>query len=178
LRTSRCALPWDRVVRMRNRYRTYGKRRSLRLPRYAYRGERPCHLIIGTRQGAPFLREEGLVVELVGLIRSMAAENDVRVYAFCVMPDHVHLVAAAVGDVDLVQFVQRFKSLSTRIYWQHGGRGKLWQRGFYDHVVREEEDLRAMVRYVLENPLRKGLAERVGDYPGNGSTEFDLRDLY
>ncbi len=42
---------------------------------------------------------------------------------------------------------------------------RLWQAGFHDHGVRAEEDLRSMARYIVANPLRAGLVERLGDYP-------------
>ena len=46
-----------------------------------------------------------------------------------------------------------------------GIRGALWQKGFYDHGLREEEDLKDIARYIVANPLRAGLVEKIGDYP-------------
>jgi hypothetical protein len=43
--------------------------------------------------------------------------------------------------------------------------GALWQPGFHDHAVRAEEDLRALARYVIQNPVRAGLATSVRQYP-------------
>ena len=42
---------------------------------------------------------------------------------------------------------------------------RLWQTGFHDHALRREEDLAATARYLIANPLRAGLVQRVGDYP-------------
>lgn len=44
-------------------------------------------------------------------------------------------------------------------------RGPVWQRGFHDHALRREEDLRAVACYIVGNPLRAGLVQHVGDYP-------------
>jgi len=41
----------------------------------------------------------------------------------------------------------------------------VWQPGFHDHALRKEEDVRAVARYVVANPLRAGLVQRIGDYP-------------
>jgi len=41
----------------------------------------------------------------------------------------------------------------------------VWQRGFHDHAVRREEDLQALARYVVANPVRAGLVQRTGLYP-------------
>lgn len=42
---------------------------------------------------------------------------------------------------------------------------RVWQRGFHDRALRQEEDLIATARYVVANPLRAGLVDRIGDYP-------------
>ncbi len=43
--------------------------------------------------------------------------------------------------------------------------GPLWQPGFHDRAIRKEEDLQAVARYIVANPVRAGLAGKVGDYP-------------
>ena len=46
-----------------------------------------------------------------------------------------------------------------------GRQGALSQKGYHDHGVRREEDLRVLARYVVANPVRAGLVGRVGNYP-------------
>ena len=41
----------------------------------------------------------------------------------------------------------------------------IWQPNYHDHAVRRDEDLRVLARYIVANPLRAGLVERIGDYP-------------
>jgi REP element-mobilizing transposase RayT len=48
--------------------------------------------------------------------------------------------------------------LTTRIYWKYGN-GKLWQRGYYDHIVRNEEDFFECLKYIKNNPLKKKLKD-------------------
>jgi REP element-mobilizing transposase RayT len=57
------------------------------------------------------------------------------------------------------------------------GTGAIWQKNFFDHIMREREDLAAHVRYVLENPVRKGLVTRWEEYPFSGSIGCDLNDV-
>lgn len=45
-----------------------------------------------------------------------------------------------------------------------GRKGAVWQEGYHDHAVRSEEDLRKLARYVVANPVRAGLVERLGNY--------------
>jgi hypothetical protein len=57
----------------------------------------------------------------------------------------------------------------------------LWQESYYDHVLRDDEELWRAARYILENPIRKGLVERPLNYPYAGSDTFkaaELRDLW
>ncbi|MGB7814803.1 MAG: hypothetical protein WBL28_00460 [Methylotenera sp.] len=41
----------------------------------------------------------------------------------------------------------------------------IWQPGFYDHAIRKDEDIVAIARYIIANPIRAGLVKRVGDHP-------------
>lgn len=68
---------------------------------------------------------------------------------------------------DLAGLMRRFKSRSSApINRSRGTPGqKLWQAGFHDHALRGGEDIRAVARYVIANPLRAGLVGRVGEYP-------------
>jgi putative transposase len=42
---------------------------------------------------------------------------------------------------------------------------QIWQRGFHDHALRDEDDVRDIARYIIANPLRSGLAKSIGEYP-------------
>ena len=79
---------------------------------------------------------------------------DIKLVAYCVMPDQVHILAIPHGTVSLIEYVQQ--SLTTRTYWECGGRGKLWQRGFYDHILRRDEAMQDVARYIIGNPIRAG----------------------
>ena len=85
--------------------------------------------------------------------------------AWAVMPDHFHwLISLDKGSLD--ELMCRTKSLSTRAINQSTGQtGRRWQQGYHDHALRRDEDIKQMARYVIANPLRAGLVQRVGDYP-------------
>ncbi|MBB3140767.1 REP-associated tyrosine transposase [Halomonas organivorans] len=77
---------------------------------------------------------------------------------YVVMPDHVHWLVQLKGDLSLL--VRIYKSrVSIAV-----GR-PIWQPGFHDHALRHEEELKAMARYVVANPLRAGLVSHITDYP-------------
>ena len=70
-----------------------------------------------------------------------------------------------------LKFINRAKQLSGFYYKQTFGR-MLWQRYGFEHVLRDDEDMRHVARYILENPIRGGLVERREDYPFVGSLRY------
>lgn len=84
--------------------------------------------------------------------------------AWAVMPDHLHWMFE-LGEASLPRLVMQVKSRSSRRLGLLGVVGPVWQPGYYDHQVRHDEDLAAQARYILANPVRRGLAERIGEYP-------------
>ena len=102
----------------------------------------------------------------VNAIRHSDIQVFSRTFAFVIIPDHLHWLFE-LGDRDsLSRVVQRAKSQVTRELRQSGvAIEQLWQPGFHDHAVRDEESLTAIARYIVANPLRAGLVQTVRDYP-------------
>ena len=91
------------------------------------------------------------------------------IYVYCLMPDHLHLLISPLeSGVNISKFVGSFKSKTTRIAWEYGLRGKVWQGRFYDHIIRKTESLQKAGEYILNNPVRKGLVAKLEDYPFSG----------
>jgi len=53
----------------------------------------------------------------------------------------------------------------------------LWQRSYYEHVLRRDEDAKEVARYILNNPVRAGFVQDFQNYPYAGSSLFDLKNL-
>ena len=103
-------------------------------------------------------------------LREAAARAHFEVVAYCFMPDHLHLLVQTGDGADLVGFVRLFKQRSGYAYRRLTGDPEvLWQKSYYDHVLRRDEDLHAAARYVWGNPVRGGLVENARDYPYSGS---------
>ena len=113
-----------------------------------------------TAQRQPVFSDFFAARRLVQTIHHPDIASRTQTLAYVVMPDHLHWLLQ-LGDTDLLsQCVQRFKSMSTKAL-----QPALWQRGFHDRAVRNEEDLPAIARYIVANPVRAGLVSRVGAYP-------------
>ncbi len=99
------------------------------------------------------------------VLHAAPAESAITSLAWVVMPDHVHWLFS-LDDGALDRVMQRFKSRAARAVNSHlGMTGGIWQPGYHDHAVRSEEHVRDLARYVVANPVRAGLARRVGEYP-------------
>ncbi|MBZ5681273.1 MAG: transposase [Acidobacteriia bacterium] len=85
------------------------------------------------------------------------------------MPDHVHVICNPLSDengpISIPEITRTIKSESAhRINKTLGRAGHVWQDESFDHVLRGDESLRKKVAYVLENPVRAGLAVSAEDY--------------
>ncbi|PAU64625.1 REP-associated tyrosine transposase [Pseudomonas indica] len=103
---------------------------------------------------------------VVAQMRLVHERGQVESLAWVVMPDHVHWLFQLNGTQELSALIKRFKAHTSQALAKRGHlRGGVWQKGFHDHALRKEEDLRAVARYIVANPLRAGLVRRLGDYP-------------
>jgi len=85
------------------------------------------------------------------------------------MPDHVHFFCSPQSDsADLSDFIRDFKSLSTVNAWKLGLKDKLWQRQFFDHLLRSHESYKAKWEYVRFNPVRHGLCSLPEEWAHQG----------
>ncbi len=90
---------------------------------------------------------------MIDLLRRYRAEGRFRLHAFVAMPDHLHLVFSPSQSLEqAVGLVKGGFSFAVRKVW----RGEVWQEGYYNHRIVDEADYEAQVRYVAENPARKG----------------------
>jgi hypothetical protein len=62
-------------------------------------------------------------------------------------------------------------------YWMHNHSFSQWQKNFYDHVIRNSEDLKHQIYYIVNNPVRRGLVKDWDEYPLTGSIGADLKDV-
>jgi REP element-mobilizing transposase RayT len=92
--------------------------------------------------------------------QTLQAFDGVRyeVSAWCVMPNHVHVVFCPLGDWDLARVVHSWKSFTAHeIDRKFGIPAPFWHREYYDHLIRDGEEFRRAVDYVVRNPEKAGL---------------------
>ncbi len=137
---------------------------ALRKGRFSEPG-RACLLTIVVEGRRPLFADWRIGRLLVAELRAEQETSRVESLAWVLMPDHLHwLVTLREGRLETL--MRRVKSRSAiAINRALQGEGRVWQKGYHDHAAREEEDLLAMARYVVANPLRAGLVQSLRDYP-------------
>ena len=101
---------------------------------------------------------------LIEVLREQQDLQHAHTLAFVVTPDHLHWLMQLGDRIDLALCMRNVKTMSARRI----GR-PVWQRGFHDHALRQEQDLAEVARYVIANPVRAGLVQRTGQYPHWGA---------
>ncbi|WP_404418415.1 REP-associated tyrosine transposase [Marinospirillum sp.] len=100
------------------------------------------------------------------LMRSFRdTESHAYTWAYVIMPDHFHWLVQLGEETSLSDQVHFVKSSATRkIRNLCNSSLQIWQAGFHDRQLRKEDDLKAMARYVIANPVRAGLTNSVRNY--------------
>jgi REP element-mobilizing transposase RayT len=102
---------------------------------------------------------------VVDALKKAQEEELVLSLAWVVMPDHLHWLFELKNNT-LTCIMARTKSRITLALNRSLERdGSLWQHGFHDRAIRRDEDVPAVARHIVANPLRAGLVEKIGDYP-------------
>lgn len=150
-------------------------RRSIRLSGYDYSRQGMYFITICAQDRACLFGEiaDGIMhLSNVGMMVQATWDEipqhypDVEFDAFVVMPNHVHGIVAIMGNDypagrSLADVASAFKSLTTRRYadgvrnldWPPF-RGRLWQRNYYEHIIRDDGSLDRIRQYILDNPNR------------------------
>jgi putative transposase len=89
-----------------------------------------------------------------------------EILAWVLMPDHMHLVLQLGEEETLSKTMNRINSCcAIAINKVLRGNSPVWQGAYHDHALRDQEQLDSAIRYVISNPIRAGLVEKLGDYP-------------
>ncbi|WP_294995676.1 transposase [uncultured Stenotrophomonas sp.] len=134
---------------------------SLRLGRWSQTGNAYA-LTAVTHRRHPWFTDPANAELLIDALRTVERTGRTFSLAWVIMPDHLHgLVELRTGS--LAGCMQFLKSRSSRTIGKRvDANGPLWQAGYYDHALRSDECLRTQATYIMANPVRAGLAARVG----------------
>ena len=119
-----------------------------------------------THAGRRLLQSGRNAALLIDVLRSYMAARKFKVHDFVVMPDHVHLLLSVRGGTTIEKAMQLIKGrFSHRLKHECGFLGEVWQVGFSESRADDPASLERYRGYIAQNPVKAGLAERVGEYP-------------
>jgi putative transposase len=99
-------------------------------------------------------------------MRRAHEEGLIQSLAWVLMRDHLHWLFGLNEHNDLRKIMQLVKGRSAHyINVRLNRHGKVWDKAYYDHALRKDEDIRKVARYIVANPLRRGLVDKITDYP-------------
>jgi putative transposase len=114
------------------------------------------------------------LVQLRVAFRAARRERPFTIDAIVILPDHLHAVfTMPAGDADYSGRWRRIKghfssaliNAGVRLQRRRNGYLALWQRRFWEHTIRDENDFERHVDYIHYNPVKHGYVTRVGDWP-------------
>ncbi len=156
--------------------RKYQKR--IRLKDFSYKGFWRYFITISTDYSKRYFENNESVQYCLDILENLSIAHKFNILAYCFMPDHLHLlVEGKKEDSDFKKFMSVFKQ-KTNFYFKKIKGYPLWQENYYEHVLRKEEDTLEVVKYILNNPVRKGLVEDFKDYPFLGSFVYDFKEVF
>jgi len=112
----------------------------------------------------------------MNILEVLSREYSMRLFVYCFMPDHIHMIITVEGKNSIIAFIQAFKSKVTLEPYKHCFEGKIFQARFYDRFIRTDQSLEDELRYILENPVRKGLVDDYKKYPYS-KCFYNIEDL-
>jgi REP element-mobilizing transposase RayT len=94
------------------------------------------------------------------------------------MPDHLHLlIEGKEEDSDFRKFISMFKQ-KINYHFKNIEGNPLWQKDYYEHVLRRDENTIQVIKYILDNPVRKGMVKDFRDYPFLDFFVYNLREMF
>jgi putative transposase len=157
--------------------RRFPVRKRIRLPLPVYKQEHAFFITVSTHDKHPWFKSyPQLCNTAVQVIRDLSIPLRITIYAWCIMPDHLHLL---LQGSEIIEFVRQFKGKMTPKARALEPGKRLWQRSFFDHALRKEESLSDVACYIWENPVRADLVEDPIGYQWSGSEVWpDWKEFY
>jgi REP element-mobilizing transposase RayT len=144
-------------------------RKKIRLPATSYVGLRRYFLTFCCFEQRNCFLQADFNQYFLDKPREQSVGHGFATLAYCLMPDHVHLLVEALeASSNLAPFVKVFKQVTGFEFERRTGE-RLWQRYYYDHVLRPKDEPDSVAWYIWLNPVRAGLCEESKEHPFLGS---------
>ncbi|MFH1288633.1 MAG: transposase [bacterium] len=152
------------------------KEKKHRLSLSCYQGEVRVTFTLCVEDKKPLFSQKAIVDKFIKILKEAENKFNCKNWVYVFMPDHLHLILEGGSEQsDLWKTIILFKQKTG--FWLSQNKMGSWQKDFYDHIHRKEDNLRKHVTYILNNPVRKALTTNWEEYPFSGSLDFDLNEI-
>ncbi|RKX20875.1 MAG: hypothetical protein DRP35_05305 [Candidatus Zixiibacteriota bacterium] len=138
--------------------------------RKRYKTDFKIHFVTFTvRNFIPIFENKDTANTLVKILQFYSDKNIYKLYAYVIMPEHVHILLERLNDKSISNIVQNIKKYFTYKYKNRSivpnefivkdGKFRLWQTGFDEVTIYSEKQYRIKYEYILNNPVKAGLAD-------------------
>lgn len=133
------------------------KEKKHRLPLSCYQGEVRVTFALCVEGKKTLFAQKAIVDKFIEILKEAENKFNCKNWVYIFMPDHLHLILEGKSEQsDLWKTIILFKQKTG--FWLSQNKMSGWQKDFYDHIHRKEDDLQKHVIYILNNPVRKGLS--------------------
>lgn len=148
-----------------------------RLAKEFYIGETSIAFTLCIKPQSQLFIEPEIANIFTDILREVVVKENCIVPVYCFMPDHQHLILTGrADDSDILKAITGYKQ-RTGFWFSRNRPAVRWQKDFYDHVIRTSESIAVQVRYILDNPVRKGLVSSWDEYVYKGAIGCNLADV-
>ncbi len=139
-----------------------------------YSGERIISYTGNIKNRAPLFKNTVAYKEIEKILLTVLNETECDAFVYLFMPDHFHFILSGKhGKSNIKKCIDLFKQKSG--FWLYKNIPTIkWQKDYYDHILRSNEDLTAQIWYILNNPVRAGIVDYWKKYKLRGSTVYNL----
>jgi putative transposase len=143
------------------------KRKQNRLPGFDYRTSEYYFLTICTHNKKRMFANDENCQMFADVMLEYADKYEVGMVAWCIMPDHVHIICSPIGKRTVSDYVGAIKAVTSKRIGTNKSK-PIWQRSYFDHILRSKESITEKSVYILINPERAGIVKRAKDYMWSG----------
>lgn len=147
-----------------------------RLDTNVYIGERPATFTLCIKDKKKFFISDNIFQIFQKILLLELNNFNCLAYVYLFMPDHMHMTLTGNdSSSNTKKCIDMFKQKTG--FWLSKNYSSIkWQKDYYDHILRSEENLNVHIKYILNNPVRAGLVEYWKKYQFKGSTVYDLNE--
>lgn len=147
-----------------------------RLPPEFYRGVKNISFTACVKGRKELFVQEVTFKQTEKILLTALQEFGCQGIVYLFMPEHAHIIIGGTQEAsDALAAMKSFKQKTG--FWLSNEMPTIrWQKDFYDRIIRDEDELHRQIKYILENPVRKGMVSDWRQYPFKGSTVFNLNE--